>query len=176
VPNYTVTIKDEEEIVTGSSLYEEEIIAAGYRIATDKYGNLRMDEKNSRKSTETENGVVCHWLESGKEEPCGFCIGTQEAYFRTPSGVANVRYCEDEIINLSFVVSKTDQLCYVYLNGILSGVVALPTGSGSSFAIASPFVFNSKYCDFDLFRFRIYDIGLTMPQIIHNYLSDMHSI
>ena len=52
----------------------------------------------------------------------------------------------------------------------------MPTGTGSSFQIGSAFQFNSEYCDFDLYRFRIYELGLTMPQVIHNYLSDMHSI
>ena len=132
-----------------------------------------MDEANSIKTTETEHGVVCRWLNSNGY---GFCVGTQEAYFRTPSGVANVRYCEDEVINLTMVASKSDNLCYVYLNSILAGAVAMPKGTGSGFTINSPFVFNSKYCDFDFYRFRIYELGLTMPQVIHNYLSDMHSI
>ena len=69
-----------------------------------------------------------------------------------------------------------DNLCYIYLNGILSGAIAMPVGAGSSFTINSAFEFNSEYCDFDLYRFRVYELGLTMPQVIHNYLSDMHSI
>ena len=173
VPTYTIVENGDEEEISGPSLFESEIEALGYRIGLDKYGNLLMDEENSIKTTETEKGVICKWL---NESGYGFCIGTQEAYFRTPSGVANVRYCEGEVINLSMVASKTDKLCYIYLNGILSGAIAMPSGTGSGFTINSPFVFNSKYCDFDLYRFRIYELGLTMPQVIHNYLSDMHSI
>ena len=52
----------------------------------------------------------------------------------------------------------------------------MPTGAGSSFSINSAFAFNSDYCDFDLYRFRVFEVGLTMPQVIHNYLADMHSI
>jgi len=40
----------------------------------------------------------------------------------------------------------------------------------------APFEINSKYCDIDLFRFRIFQNALTMPDVIHNYLSDMHNI
>ena len=173
ISTYTVTMNGEDEEVSGPSLFESEIEELGYRIGLDQYGNLRMDEANSIKTTETEHGVVCRWLNSNGY---GFCVGTQEAYFRTPSGVANVRYCEDEVINLTMVASKSDNLCYVYLNSILAGAVAMPKGTGSGFTINSPFVFNSKYCDFDFYRFRIYELGLTMPQVIHNYLSDMHSI
>ncbi len=176
LPTYTITAIGEDEEITGPSLFEEEIIANGYKIGLDKYGNLIMDEANSIKTTESRKGVVCRWLAGNDDSDVGFCIGTQEAYFRTPSGVANVRYCEDEVINLTIVASKTDRLCYIYLNGILAGAVAMPTGTGSSFTVNTPFVFNSDYCDFDLYRFRIYELGLTMPQVIHNYLSDMHSI
>lgn len=169
-PTYII---DSNGSVTGPSLYEEEIKAAGYKIGLDEYGNLLMDEDNTIKREDISSGVVVKWLNNAGY---GFCIGTQEAYFKTPSGIANVRYCEDEVINISFVASKTDRLCYIYLNGILSGAIAMPTGSGSSFTINSSFEFNSEYCDFDLYKFRVYELGLTMPQVIHNYLSDMHSI
>lgn len=177
IPQYTLLIQNGETQIISSanprSLYESEIIERGYRIGTDQYGNLLMDEENSFKTVETEKGVVVKWINS---DGYGFCIGTQEAYFKTPSGTANVRYCEDEVINIAMVASKSDSLCYIYLNGILAGAIPMPTGSGASFIINSPFVFNSNYCDFDLYRFRIYELGLTMPQVIHNYLSDMHSI
>ena len=174
VPTYSSFINnDGDEQYSGPSLLEEEIIAAGYKIGLDKYGNLLMDEKNSYKTVETEKGVILKWLNN---DNFGFCIGTQEAFFKTPSGVANVRYCEDEVINIAMVVSRADKVCYIYLNGILSGAADLPTGTGAAFTINSPFIFNSNFCDFDLYRFRIYELGLTMPQIIHNYLSDMHSI
>lgn len=174
VPTYSSFINnDGDEQYSGPSLFEEEIEAAGYKIGVDQYGNLLMDEQNSFKTVETEKGVVLKWLNN---DNYGFCIGTQEAFFKTPSGVANVRYCEDQVINIAMVVSHTDKVCYIYLNGILSGAVDLPTGTGASFTVNQPFVFNSEFCDFDLFRFRIYELGLSMPQVIHNYLSDMHSI
>lgn len=169
-PTYTIS---EDGTVTGPSLYEEEIEAAEYKIGLDEYGNLLMDEEHTVKREDTRSGVVVRWL---NDSGYGFCIGTQEAYFKTPSGIANVRYCEDEVINISFVASRTDHLCYIYLNGILSGAIAMPVGAGSQFNINTPFEFNSEYCDFDLYKFRVYELGLTMPQVIHNYLSDMHSI
>ena len=177
IPQYSLLIEDGDTKIISSanprSYYEWEIEEKGYRIGVDQYGNLLMDEEKSIKEVETEKGVVVKWLNT---DNYGFVIGTQEAFFKTPSGVANVRYCEDEVINISMVVSKDDHLCYVYLNGILAGAADLPTDTGSSFTINTPFEFNSKYCDFDLYRFRIYELGLTMPQVIHNYLSDMHSI
>lgn len=136
----------------------------------DEYGSPIMDD-NVVKSYKTEEGVICKWLNDNNE---GFVIGSQETYFRSPRGIVNVRYKEDEVINLSCIISKDEGLVYIYLNGILSGADALPT-QGGAFRITSPFEFNSNYCDIDLYRFRIYSTGLTMPNVIRNYLSDMHS-
>ena len=146
-----------------------------YWLAYDKYGNPAMNERNTtRKTVETERGVAVKYL---NPEGYGFCIGTQEAYFRTPSNTTNVRYKEDEIINISFVISgaQDDQKLYLYLNGILSGAENL--NNTNVFEMQNiPFVFNSAYCDFDLYKFRIYRIGLTMPEVIHNYMSDLRDI
>lgn len=176
-PTYTIVSTDEETTVTPKSgyysLYEREIKELGYKIGVDKYGNLLMDEENTIKTADISSGVIIKWL---NDDGFGLCVGTQEAFFRTPTGITNVRYCEDEVINLTFVISKDDSLCYVYLNGILSGAIGMPSGTGANFIINKPFEFNSDYCDLDLYRFRVYETGLTMPQVIHNYLADMHSI
>ena len=146
-----------------------------YWLAYDKYGNPAMNERNTtRKVIETEKGVAVKYLNSGNY---GFCIGTQEAYFRTPSNVTNVRYKEDEIINISFVISGSsgDRKLYMYLNGILSGAENLDT-TGDFTIQAIPFIFNSSYCDFDLYKFRVYRTALTMPEVIHNYISDCRDV
>ena len=139
----------------------------------DDYGSPLMDEDNIQKTYQTTDGVVCKWMASDNIQ--GLCLGSQEAYFRSSRGSVNVRYKEDEVINISIVVSKTDGLCYIYLNGILSGADSLPEAGTGKIIINSPFVFNSDYCDIDLYRFRIFQYGLSMPDVIHNYLSDIHS-
>ena len=83
---------------------------------------------------------------------------------------------EVEVINITFVVAKSDGLVYIYLNGILSGANSLPSGASASFTVNSPFTFVSDYCDIDLYRLRVYQTKLSMPDVIHNYLSDLHSI
>ena len=150
----------------------------GYTVWYDEYGSPLMDEKNVVKNYELTDGVICKWI-NGNEY--GLVIGSQETYFHSPRGVISVRYKEDEVINLSCVIEKGTPtktgMVYIYLNGILSGADALPPADDTGhFTITSPFVFNSEYCDIDLYRFRIYQTKLSMPDVIHNYLSDMHSI
>ena len=149
----------------------EQIAANGYTMKKDDDGNTIMD-KASPKTISSTAGVIFKYLNS---QGYGFCIGTQEAYFRTPSGIANVRYKEDEIINLSFVISKTSGLMSIYLNGILSGALSL-TSTAAFRMDNNKFEITSEFCDIDIFKLRIYRAELQMPDVIHNYISDIHSI
>lgn len=140
----------------------------------DEYGSPLMDEEHTLKTYETNEGIFCKWLNSQGQ---GFVLGTQEAYFNSPKDGVNVRYKEDEVINITCVIDHNKNLVYIYLNGILSGAGELDSNKQTgSFRIPGALVFNSNYCDVDLYRFRIYSTALTMPEVIQNYLSDMHSI
>ena len=153
----------------------EEIENLGYTIVYDKDGNPVMNEAQSTKETISDKGVCFKYFDNAGY---GFCIGTQEAFFKSRAGVANVRYKEDEIINLSFVIAGGDNqhILYIYLNGILSGAINLTRNSGVESINANSFEINSTYCDFDLYKLRVYSTYLSMPEVIHNYLSDMRNI
>ena len=139
----------------------------------DEDGNYKMNEKNTvRKEVSTEKNVALSYLNPDKN---GFVIGTQEAYFNLGGSVVNVRYKEDEIINLSFVVDRKSNSLSIYLNGILSGVINTSSILPVSMNRISILI-NSEYCDFDLFKIRAYQLGLSMPEIIHNYISDIKNI
>ena len=143
----------------------------------DEYGSPWSNENKTIQTTNTEHGIVCKWLDPSTGN--GFVIGTQEAFFQSPAKLVSVRYKEDEVINISFVVSVAEHLAYIYLNGIPSGATELPVnsqGGPEPFIVQSNLTFNSTYCDFDLYRIRVYQYGLTIPNVIHNYLSDIHSI
>ena len=167
IPYYKVEENDQSWPV--SKIKEE-----GWTIQKDKDGNLIMDEEESKKVISQTAGVVLKYLNNAGE---GFCVGTQEAYFHTPANTANVRYKEDTIINLAFVVSKKSGLLSIYLNGILSGALSLNSVSSITMTTENKLEINSEFCDIDIFKIRIYrDRELTMPDVIHNYISDIHDI
>ena len=176
----TVTERDENGVAIAGTLNnvgDEQTIdwirENNYEVKLDSDGNMEMEESNTtRKIVETDNNVVMKYLNTNNE---GFCIGTQEAYFNTAGKTVNVRYKEGEIINISFVIDNSRNTLSIYLNGILSGAVNL-TGISPITMENIPFVINSQYCDFDLYKFRIYNIPLTMPEVIHNYLADIKDI
>ena len=158
---------------TGAPLTLDQIAARGGTLYRDGDGNPVMNEKDTtEKIVEDTNNVAMKYVNADGE---GFCIGTQEAYFKTAGKVVNVRYKEGEIINISFVVDKPRETLSIYLNGILSGAVNL-NGIRAIRMENIPFLVNSEYCDFDLYKLRVYHIALTMPEVIHNYISDLKSI
>lgn len=176
LPKYFYEVEDEfgNKIKSSTSETMSWINTNNKRVWYDEYGSPLMDEENVEKTYETNTGVICKWM---NDSNYGLVLGSQEAYFRSQRGIISVRYKEDEVINISCVISKSDGLVYLYLNGILSGADSLPpAGQTGQFTINSPFIFNSDYCDVDIYRFRVFQSGLTMPNVIHNYLSDMHSV
>lgn len=151
----------------------DEITAIGGEVALDEDGNPIMNEANTtKKIVQTEKYIAFKYLNSNNE---GFVIGTQEAYFNTQGSTVNVKYKEDEIVNITFVVDRASDELSIYLNGILTGVANLSAVPQITMENI-PFLINSEYCDFDLYKFRAYPIALTMPDVIHNYISDIRDI
>ena len=148
------------------------------RVVYDQYGSPEEDEENTEDTINLSNGVICSWL-NDLDDKYGFAIGTQEAFFNSAQKTVRVRYKEDQILSLGFVISKTDHTVYIYLNGIPAGAAALPVDADKNaigWITDQDLVFNSDYCDVDLFRVRMFNTGLSTPQVIHNYLSDKHDI
>ena len=177
IPLYVWVKADGSQCADGEELTLEEIDALArnnpaVHALRDQDGNLVMNEKNTtRKVVRSDKYIAFRYLNSDGK---GFAIGTQEAYFNAGGKVVNVKFKEDEIINISFIVNGGKQLS-IYLNGILSGVANLSGISG--FVMQNiPFEINSEYCDFDLYNFRVYPLTLTMPEVIHNYISDAKSV
>lgn len=173
IPIYVWKNAQGEECSTGEELTLEEIEAIGGTPVRDADGNLVMNEANTtRKEVRADKYIAFKYLNN---ENKGFAIGTQEAYFNVGGRVVNVKYREDEIINISFVIDKLRNQLSIYLNGILSGVGDL-SGTQAFSMLNTSFIISSEYCDFDLYRFRAYPLALTMPEIIHNYIADIKNI
>ena len=124
------------------------------------------------KEASTESGVFGSFYNQG----VGFCLGTQEAFFKADNYIVSGRYREDEILNVTFVVdtyAETYPLLYVYLNGVLSGITMY--SKDISFASSQPnIIINSDYCDVDLYKVRIYkSTKLNSADVMHNYVADI---
>ena len=131
-----------------------------------------VDSEDTVAGWETERGVFGKFYSA-----LGFCLGTQEAFLRSSNSLVSAKYKEDEIVNVSFVIENKANypLMYIYINGVMSGIKNY--GSSDSFeSNASTLIFNSKYCDVDLYSVRIYTTALNHSDILHNYIADEKNV
>ena len=73
------------------------------------------------------------------------------------------------------VYSDIDKRIYIYINGMLTG--AINSTAKEAFKVASQnIVFNSEYCDIDLYKFRIYNTALNVYDVVMNHAVDTKDI
>ena len=107
----------------------------------------------------------------------GFCIGTQDAFFTNGTDTVNIDFVENELINISFVYQHSLKQLYIYINGVITGVIKSSIDDGTSFFIDNTdFIFDSRYCDIDLYKLRVYQTDLNVNQIITNFAVDRKDI
>ena len=154
------------QILTGYDNYDAYLQAT---LSPEDYEDLKFNyvEKNIN-----INNIAAGLYDynSANNKVTGFCIGTQDAFFSNGENTVNVDFVENELINLSFVYQHSLKLLFIYINGVITGVIKSSKGT---FSINnSNFVFDSKYCDIDLFKLRIYNTDLNVNQIVKNFSVD----
>ena len=101
----------------------------------------------------------------------GLCIGTQEAFFASRDITVNVRYADNDKVKISVVADTVSKLLYIYINAVLSGVERFSDRDVFSTG-ALGMIFNSDYCDLDLYTIRIYNKPLNFAEIVQNWVGD----
>ena len=118
----------------------------------------------------------------------GICIGAQDSIFTNGVDTVNVSYVEDKIVNLTIIYSHGDpsaetaqsgsnRLMSIYLNGVLTGVIRSTVDGSWDISngadVPTNIIFDSRYCDFDLYKIRVYNQPLTLPTVLTNYMVDL---
>lgn len=109
----------------------------------------------------------------------GFSLTTQKAMLKSEQSEVSTQYKEDEHVRISFVIEKRSEtypLLFIYINGIMSGVVQYP--STDDFTQLSPvnITVGTNECTTDIYCIRIYDNNLTRNQILENWIADTQDI
>lgn len=108
----------------------------------------------------------------------GINISAQTAVLQSEQSSISMQYKENEHVRLSFVVEKRSEnrLIYIYVNGIMSGVIQYPTSD--DFAQASPvnISIGSNDCTMDIYCIRVYNNDLTRTQILNNWMADTQDV
>ncbi len=122
-----------------------------------------------------ETGQVANAVGTFFGKKHGLCIGTQEAFFASKEVTVNVRYADNDKVKISVVADTTAGLLYIYINAVLSGVERFSKQDDFSTG-ALGMVFNSDYCDLDLYTIRIYNKALNFAEIVQNWVGDASNL
>ena len=145
----------------------------------EAYENLKFVKVQKDIQINNVVGGLYHYDESS-QTATGFCVGTQDAFFSNGQDTVNVNFVEDEMVNLSFVYQHGLKLMYIYINGIITGVIRSydgAEGTDDDFTINNTnIVFDSQFCDIDLYKLRIYNTDLNVNQIVLNYAADTKDV
>lgn len=108
----------------------------------------------------------------------GLRLTAQAAELKSEQSGISAQFKENEHVRLSFVVEKRteNRLIYVYLNGVISGVIQYPADDDFSQTTPVNISIGSNYCTIDLYSIRIYDNDLTRYQMLDNWIADTQSI
>lgn len=141
-----------------------------------EYENLVYDYVESITSTE---GALCNYFDTTGAN-VGFCLGTQDMFFKTNKSTLNASYVENRMVNLALVFQKySDEenkgLVSLYLNGVLSGAALV--NDKNAFQVVNDYLtFNSDFCDIDLYKFRYYFTKFEIAEVLNNYAVDKKDI
>lgn len=108
----------------------------------------------------------------------GFSLTAQLARLASEQSEISMQFKENEHVRISFVVEKRSQnrLIYIYVNGIMSGVVQYPASDDFSQASPVGISIGSNDCTIDIYCIRVYDNNLERGQILTNWIADTRDV
>lgn len=104
----------------------------------------------------------------------GLSVTAQKALLKSEQSEISTQYKEDEHVRIAFVAQKRSEsrLLFIYINGIVSGVVQYPVDDDFSQATPVDISIGSSDCTIDIYNIRVYDNDLTRFQIVDNWIAD----
>ena len=104
----------------------------------------------------------------------GISLTAQKAMLKSEQSEISTQYKEDEHVRIGFVVEKKSdhRLIFIYINGIMSGVVRYPENDDFSQITPADIAIGSNDCTTDIYCIRVYDNNLTRQQMLDNWIAD----
>ena len=143
--------------------------------ATDWRGNGRTLEVEFATSDVLDYDATVMSCWSGGR---GFRLTAQRALLASSQSSISTQYKEDSHVRISFVADKRteDRLLYIYINGIMSGVVQYPEDDNFQQAQPVGISIGSGSCTTSVYAIRVYSTNLTRYQILDNFVADTQDV
>lgn len=120
--------------------------------------------------------AACKFVSGSDAAPIGFCLGATDAFFSNGANTVNVNYVENDMLYVTMVYSHSSRMLYIYINGIITGVIKSTVATGSWTVESSGIEFNSDYCDIDLYKVRLYNTDLNVNDVVTNHAVDKKDV
>lgn len=116
------------------------------------------------------DSVIVDVMDEGR----GLSIKSQWANLTSEQKGISIQFKEDSRVRIAFVVEPTSlyRLVYVYVNGVMSGVIQYPEGDDFQQISPTEILIGSESCGLDLYSLRMYNKGLTRHEQLNNYICD----
>ena len=141
-----------------------------------EYDDLEFDR--IQKQIDLSN-VFCGYYTGDSSNVKGLCLGPQDMFFTNGKDTVSASYVENEMVSVSIVyqhgATSAQKIIMVYVNGSLTGVIRNSETNGFTIE-ANEIVFNSKTCDIDLYKVRVYNTALNVNDIAMNYAADFENV
>ena len=104
----------------------------------------------------------------------GFKMTAQKAQLNSEQSEVFTQYKEDEHVRIAFVIEKrsANRLLYIYINGIMSGVVQYPNDDDFQQLTPVGITIGSNDCTTDIYCIRVYDNDLSRDEVLNNWIAD----
>ena len=108
----------------------------------------------------------------------GIKITAQKALLKSEQTEIFTQYKENETVRIAFVVGKQAEhrLLYIYINGIMSGVVQYATDDDFQQNPPVGITIGSNDCTTDIYTIRVYGNNLNRFQVLDNWIADTQDL
>lgn len=108
----------------------------------------------------------------------GIEITAQKATLQSEQTDISTQFKEDEHVRVSFVIEKRSEnrLIYIYINGIMTGVVQYSTTDNFQWNTPANIEIGSNDCAVDIYAIRAYSNDLTRREIVTNFIADTQNV
>lgn len=111
---------------------------------------------------------------SSTNEGRGLSIKSQSTSLTSEQSNIGIQFKEDSRVRITFIVEQLSlyRFVYVYVNGVMSGVIQYP--ENDDFAQIEPveIFIGSESCGLDLYSLRMYNKGFTRHEQLNNFICD----
>ena len=116
------------------------------------------------------DSIIITSLESGR----GLLIKSQYAQLSSEQKSISIQFKEDTRVRVTFIIEPISlhRLVYVYVNGVMSGVIQYPDNDDFSQINPIEITIGSESCGLDLYSLRMYSKGFTRKEQLNNFICD----